>query len=71
MAVLSELEPKQVFKFFEEICMIPHGSFNTKEISDYCVNFAKERNLEVIQDEADNVIIRKPDRKSTRLNSSH
>ena len=60
MAVLSELEPKQVFHYFEEICKIPHGSFNTKEISDYCVNFAKERKLEVFQDEADNVIIRKP-----------
>lgn len=60
MAVLSELEPKQVFQYFEEICRIPHGSFNTKEISDYCVNFAKERNLEVMQDKADNVIIRKP-----------
>ncbi len=60
MAVLSELEPKRVFHYFEEICKIPHGSHNTKEISDYCVNFARERNLSVIQDEANNVIIRKP-----------
>ena len=60
MAVLSELEPKQVFYYFEEICKIPHGSFHTKEISDYCVKFARERNLEVLQDEADNVLIRKP-----------
>ncbi len=30
-----------------------------KEISDYLVGFAKERNLEVIQDEAMNVIIKK------------
>lgn len=60
MAVLHELEPKRVFYYFEEICKIPHGSHNTKAISDYCVNFAKERNLAVIQDEANNVIIRKP-----------
>lgn len=60
MAVLQELEPKRVFYFFEEICRIPHGSFHTKEISDYCVNFARERKLEVLQDHANNVIIRKP-----------
>ncbi len=60
MAVLSNYEPKKVFQYFEEICQIPHGTFNTKEISDYCVAFAKERNLEVIQDEANNIIIKKP-----------
>lgn len=60
MSVLSGLEPKKVFYFFEEICKIPHGSYHTKEISDYCVDFAKKRGLWVYQDEADNVIIKKP-----------
>ncbi|MDO4312760.1 MAG: aminoacyl-histidine dipeptidase [Eubacteriales bacterium] len=59
MSVLSELKPEKVFYYFEEICRIPHGSFHTKEISDYCVTFAKERKLEVIQDEVGNVVIRK------------
>ena len=59
MAVLDNLEPKAVFHFFEELCSIPHGTFDTKRISDYCVRFAEERGLEVIQDEANNVIIRK------------
>ena len=59
MAVLDNLEPKAVFHFFEELCSIPHGTFDTKRISDYCVRFAKDRGLEVIQDEANNVIIRK------------
>lgn len=59
MAVLENLEPKKVFYFFEELCQIPHGTFDTKRISDYCVGFAKERGLEVIQDEANNVIIKK------------
>lgn len=57
MGVLSNLEPKEVFYYFEELCKIPHGSFNTKQISDYCVNFAKEHNLVHYQDEANNVII--------------
>ena len=60
MAVLEQLEPKEVFHFFEEICRIPHGSDNLQQISDYLVQFAKDRNLEVVQDNALNVIIRKP-----------
>ena len=57
MRTLDNLEPKDVFYFFEEICRIPHGSGNTKMISDYLVRFAKERNLEHYQDEVGNVII--------------
>ena len=60
MNVCKDLEPKKVFQFFEEICGIPHGSGNTKAISDYCVAFAKERNLTYYQDEQNNVIIQKP-----------
>lgn len=47
MAVLTEVKPERVFHFFEELCKIPHGTFDTKRISDYCVAFAKERGLEV------------------------
>ena len=54
---LAGLEPAAVFGFFEEICAIPHGSGNTRTISDYLVKFAEERNLRYIQDEANNVII--------------
>ncbi|MBQ0064937.1 MAG: aminoacyl-histidine dipeptidase [Firmicutes bacterium] len=57
MGVLSAYEPKEVFKFFEDICAIPHGSGNTKQISDYLANFAKERNLKFRQDELGDVII--------------
>lgn len=57
MGVCENLEPKRVFAYFEEICGIPHGSGNTKAISDYCVSFAKEHNLRWIQDESNNVII--------------
>lgn len=60
MAVLENCEPKRVFHYFEEICKIPHGSGNTKQISDYLVGFAKEHGLEYIQDEMNNVVIYKP-----------
>ena len=30
----GELQPKDLWHYFEEICKIPHGSGNTKQISD-------------------------------------
>ena len=57
MAVLDQLEPKNVFRFFEQMCAIPHGSYNTKAVSDWCVAFAKERGLEHYQDAVNNVIL--------------
>lgn len=60
MRVLDDLEPKKVFHFFEDLTKIPHGSYNEKEISDYCVKFAKDRGLEVEQDDLYDVIIKCP-----------
>lgn len=57
MGVLSGLEPKGVFRWFEELAAIPHGSHNTRAISDYLAGFARERGLRFRQDEANNVII--------------
>ena len=54
---LAGLEPASVFGYFEQICAIPHGSGNTKGISDYLVSFAREQGLRYIQDEANNVIL--------------
>lgn len=58
-STLEQLTKHPVFYHFAEISKIPRGSGNEKEISDFLVGFAKERNLEVIQDEALNVIIKK------------
>lgn len=54
---LAGLEPGAVFSYFEEICAIPHGSRNTKMISDYLVAFAKKHGLRYVQDELNNVIM--------------
>lgn len=48
-----------VFKYFNEISKIPHGSGNMTAISDYCVDFAKKHSLRYYRDEANNVIIYK------------
>lgn len=60
MRALENCEPKRVFYYFEELCKIPHGSGNTKQISDYLVSFAREHGLEYVQDEMNNVVIYKP-----------
>ena len=54
---LAGLKPASVFHYFEQICAIPHGSGNTKGISDYLVSFAEANGLRYIQDEWNNVII--------------
>ncbi|MBQ1194007.1 MAG: aminoacyl-histidine dipeptidase [Lachnospiraceae bacterium] len=59
MRVLENIKPERVFYYFEEISKIPRGSGNTKEISDYCVNFAKKHGYIVSQDNMNNVIIKK------------
>ncbi len=57
---LSGLEPANVFAYFEEICSIPHGSRNTKAISDYLVRFAAEHSLRCIRDASGNVLLFQP-----------
>src|SRR5665648_779478 len=59
MNVLNMLSLKEVFAFFEELTSIPRASGNEKQVSNYLVDFAKKRGLEVFQDEALNVIIKK------------
>ena len=54
---LCGLKPESVFYYFEKICSIPHGSGNTKQISDYLVDFAREHSLRYVQDELNNVIL--------------
>lgn len=57
--VLAGLKPESVFNFFEDICNIPHTSYHTNLISDYCENFAADRGLKYIRDEVGNIIIYK------------
>lgn len=57
MAVLTGLKPEKVFAYFEKLCSVPHGSGNTKAISDMCVSFAKELGLRYRQEPCNNLII--------------
>ncbi|MGN0328308.1 MAG: aminoacyl-histidine dipeptidase [Lachnospira sp.] len=66
--VLENIQPENVFRFFEDICNIPHGSGNVKMISDYLVEFAESRNLWYRRDDNLNVIIKKPANNSESKN---
>ena len=57
MAALKGLKPEKVFEYFEKLCSVPHGSGNTKLISDLCVGFAKELGLRYRQEACNNLII--------------
>ena len=56
---IEDLKPQLVFKYFSEICKIPRGSGNEKQISDYLTREGKKLGLEVVQDEHYNVLIKK------------
>ncbi len=58
MRVLENIEPKEVWYWFEEISGIPRPSGEEKRIADFLVEFAKKRDLEYSRDDVDNVLIR-------------
>lgn len=58
--ILEGLEPARVFYWFEELCKIPHGSGNTKEISDFIKAFGENLGLFVRQDRLNNLLLKKP-----------
>ncbi len=58
--VLSGLEPKSVWKYFEAMCNIPHPSKKEEAIISYVKGVGEELGLETIVDHVGNVVIRKP-----------
>ncbi|MDO4487688.1 MAG: beta-Ala-His dipeptidase [Eubacteriales bacterium] len=58
--MLENLKPSKVWENFELLCSVPHGSGNTKAISDLLVKFANDNGIEVYQDELGNVIMTVP-----------
>lgn len=57
---LKALEPQAVWRYFSEICAIPHPSHHEEAIRDYIVRFAREHSIEHTVDEVGNIIMRKP-----------
>ena len=53
---IQTLKPEKVFHYFNEIAKIPHGSYNTEAIADYCLDVAKQCGVPAVKDGAGNVI---------------
>ena len=53
--MLEQIDYKTIFHYFEEISKVPRGSYHNEKISDYLVQFAKERGIAYRQEECGNV----------------
>jgi len=60
MNKLNNLEPKLVWKYFEDICNVPRPSKKEGRIIEFLFAFAGENNLAVKRDQVGNVLICKP-----------
>lgn len=60
MSVIENLEPKAVWKHFDEIRKIPRCSKQEEKIRKYLIDFAKKNNLKIKTDKPGNVVILKP-----------
>jgi len=60
MSVIENLEPKIVWKHFEDIRKIPRCSKHEEKIREHILDFAKNNNLQTKTDKTGNVVILKP-----------
>ena len=60
MGELSQLEPKQVWKHFENLCAVPRPSFHEEAAAIYVVKEAERLGLTSRQDETGNVVVQVP-----------
>ena len=59
MTEIKDLEPKILWKYFDDILKIPRCSKHEEKIAQYVMEVAKKHGLEVTQDKVGNVIARK------------
>ncbi|PKP27559.1 MAG: cytosol nonspecific dipeptidase, partial [Bacteroidetes bacterium HGW-Bacteroidetes-22] len=60
MSILSDLEPKDVWTYFEQITRVPRPSKREEKIRDFLMAFGKNFNLDTRSDTIGNVVICKP-----------
>ena len=60
MSEITTLQPELLWKWFDQICTIPHPSHHEDTLANFIVNWAKEKHFFAERDEAGNVLIRKP-----------
>ncbi|UXN34818.1 aminoacyl-histidine dipeptidase [Avibacterium paragallinarum] len=60
MSEIQQLQPQLLWKWFDQICAIPHPSYHEEALANFIVNWAKEKQFFVERDEVGNILIRKP-----------
>jgi dipeptidase D len=60
MSEIRNLEPKLLWKYFDEITQIPRPSKKEKKMIEYMKKFGADNGIETVVDDAGNVILRKP-----------
>lgn len=61
MAVtIKDLQPREVWKHFEALTQVPRPSGHLEKVQQFLLDFGKSINVETWQDEAGNIIMRKP-----------
>ncbi|MBE6294371.1 MAG: aminoacyl-histidine dipeptidase [Bacteroidales bacterium] len=57
---IKDLEPRSVWKHFEALTQVPRPSGHLQKVQQFLLDFGKSINVETWQDEAGNIIMRKP-----------
>lgn len=60
MSEIQTLQPGLLWKWFDQICAIPHPSYHEEQIATFILNWAKSKGFYAERDEAGNLLIRKP-----------
>ncbi len=59
-AVVTELDPKVIWKHFDALTKIPRPSTKEAAARNYVISIAEKHGLEHVQDKAGNLVVRKP-----------
>ena len=57
---IKDLQPREVWKHFEALTQVPRPSGHLEKIQKFLLDFGKSINVQTWQDEAGNIIMRKP-----------
>ena len=60
MSEIQQLNPNLLWKWFDQICAIPHPSYQENELAEFIINWAKGKGFYAERDDVGNVLIRKP-----------
>lgn len=59
MSELQQLKPAAIWRYFDDICAIPHPSGQEQALRNYVLAFARQHNLESEVDGVGNIVVRK------------